>query len=218
MHAAQLHAKILSNTRLSKDHFVLTLEAPALFGDVQPGQFLHIRLSDAGEPLLRRPLSVHKINPITKGHSSAQRYALDLLYAVKGKGTALLAKKCSGELLDIIGPLGKGFDYAATLKQPARHILIAGGMGVAPLALLADKIIRQKRHNRSDAPSSVIVLLGAATQKQIFCEHYFKEKGCTVFVATEDGSRGLKGTATDLFSKKILLEAARLKKTKALHP
>lgn len=217
MNAVQLHAKILSNTRLSKDRLALTLEVPTSFKDVQPGQFLHIRLSDAGEPLLRRPLSVHKINPIAKGSSHAKRYALDLLYAVKGKGTALLAKKQSGEALDIIGPLGKGFTYAAAPKQPTLHILIAGGMGVAPLALLADKIICQKRHNQSDAPSSIIVLLGAATHKHIFCEHYFEEKGCTVFVATEDGSRGLKGTVTDLFSKKAFVEAERLKATKAAH-
>lgn len=208
MDAAQLYARIISNTKIGKDHFVMALEVPAAWKDAQPGQFLHIRLADASEPLLRRPLSVHKITPMTKGGARAKRYSLDLLYSVKGKGTALLSKKQGGETLDIIGPLGRGFDYTAAHQGPTLYVLVAGGMGVAPLVFLADKLIEYKRNAGTAGPPEIMVLLGAATQRKIFCERYLQKKGCVVHVATEDGSRGLRGTVADLFSKKI----------KAAHP
>lgn len=213
MRATQLHAAIIANARLANDHYRITLAVPASFAGVQPGQFVHVKINDTGDPLLRRPLSIHRIR-VAKSSFGSLRYRLDILYAVKGKGTVLLSKKRSGESLDMLGPLGKGFDYQNADDPHTTHILIAGGMGVAPLALLAEKIASAQRRHRATTASDVIALIGGRTHDRLFCEEHFKKIGCSVFCATEDGSRGIKGTAVDLFTKKIMPDIAGAKKTK----
>ncbi len=111
-----------------------------------------------------------------------------------GGGTKILSQKKSGEFLDIIGPLGNGFDYRQAVKaKAAKNILIAGGMGVAPLFFLAEKI----------KASKPLVLIGAKTKKQILCAQEFKKLDCPLKLATDDGSLGFKGKVTDLL--KIIL-------------
>jgi dihydroorotate dehydrogenase electron transfer subunit len=73
---------------------------------------------------------------------------------------------------------------------------VAGGMGVAPLIFLAEKLAKSQVTSHK---SQVIVLIGAKTKGQIICEKEFKELGCEVKIATDDGSRGFKGNITDLF-------------------
>lgn len=188
-----IDAKIISNTRISKIYYLLRLEAPSVFKDAQPGQFVHIKINDTNEPLLRRPFSIHRILSL-KSKSSSQKVYLDVLYEIKGKGTQLLAQRNAGDCLNILGPLGKGFDYQAQNKADKLNILIAGGMGVAPLNFLAEKLAKSKK----------LVLIGSATDSKILCEDQLKKSGCEVKIATEDGSRGFKGKVTDLFEKKII--------------
>ncbi|MDD5669413.1 MAG: hypothetical protein PHE58_05220 [Candidatus Omnitrophica bacterium] len=98
--------------------------------------------------------------------------------------------KKPGEFLDIIGPLGNGFSYRDNdEKNPGSVILIGGGMGVAPLVFLAERVKKQK----------IIVLLGAGTKAHIHCENDFRKIGCEVKIATDDGSRGFHGRVTSLF-------------------
>ncbi len=130
------------------------------------------------KPLLRRPLSVHR----------TLRNAIDLLYEVVGIGTEALARRKAGELLDVIGPLGNGFD----LGKARRAVLVAGGMGVAPLVALAEALAKKR--------AKIDVIIGARTKSHIFCESEFKSLGCDVKVATEDGSKGTRGLATKLLS------------------
>ncbi|MBI4974851.1 MAG: dihydroorotate dehydrogenase electron transfer subunit [Candidatus Omnitrophica bacterium] len=151
---------------------------------MSPGQFIEIRCSDDLNPLLRRPLGLHRI----------LKNGIEVLYEVVGKGTALLSKKRKGESLDIIGPLGNGFDIKAGMGQAT--IIIAGGIGVAPLVSLAEEIARSPRpalHGRE-----LYVLIGACKRSHILCEKDFKKLGAKVLIATEDGSKGYKGLATDL--------------------
>lgn len=204
MDAAQLQTRIVSNTRFAKDHFLLTLSGPTALHDSWPGQFIHVRVSNGTEPLLRRPLSIHQVRVI--GRRAAAHHVIDIIYAVKGKGTALIAQKKPGDMLEVIGPLGSGFDYMHKNNKALANAvpcLIAGGMGVAPLALLADKITKIGRPSNAIGP---LVLIGAPKKTHIFCEDHFRKAGCRVFVATDDGSRGLKGTVVDLFLKKIKTE------------
>ncbi|MFH0912945.1 MAG: dihydroorotate dehydrogenase electron transfer subunit [Candidatus Omnitrophota bacterium] len=174
----QIRAKILYNKRVKGSYFHLVLGAPGIARESRPGQFLHIRVADVAEPLLRRPFSIHK----AKGND------IDILYAVLGQATQLLTEKKSGEHLDLVGPLGNGFDYKPEVRSQKSEILVAGGMGVAPLFFLAQKIARQKP----------IVLLGAKTKEDILCEEEFKKLGCNVKIATDDGSKGVKGKVTEL--------------------
>ncbi len=179
----QIRAKILYNKRVKDNYFHLVLKAPQINKKSLPGQFLNIKVKDAYEPLLRRPFSIHK----TKGATQ------EILYAVVGRGTEILSHKRAGEYLDIIGPLGNGF--ISNTKHQTSNILVAGGMGVAPLVFLADRLVhsQQTRVNRK-----ILVLIGTKTRNQILCEREFKQLGCNVKVSTDDGSKGLKGKVTEL--------------------
>jgi len=177
----QVKAKIVSNRKASPRHYELTLNAPSIAKEIAPGQFMHVKCSDDGpEPLLRRPFSLHRV----KGG------CVDILYEVVGRGTELLAKKKAGEVLDVIGPLGNGFDIkTADYRLPTTDFLVAGGMGVAPLVALAERLASGK--------SKSYVLIGARTKDHILCENNFKKLGYDVRIATDDGSKGKKGLVTD---------------------
>ena len=185
---AQGKFKILSNKKVGPDYYRMAISAPRIAKQASPGQFVHLRCQESLQPLLRRPFSFHRLN----GSS------FEILYKIVGQGTNLLAKRRKGDKIDILGPLGKGFVIAHSSKLIAQReniILLAGGMGVAPLLALAEALPNKKES---------IVLIGAKTKKEILCAKEFKKLGARVQLATDDGSLGYKGFITDLF-KKILL-------------
>ncbi len=160
----------------------MTIHAPAIVRQANPGQFVHLRCLDSAEPLLRRPFSFHRLH----------RHSFELLYKVVGRGTKILAKKRKGETVDILGPLGNGFELKRdkTNKSNAA-ILVAGGMGVAPLLALAEKLAHKNK---------IVVLLGARTKNALLAEQDFKRLGAEVRLATDDGSKGRKGLVSDLLN------------------
>ncbi|MBN2831524.1 MAG: dihydroorotate dehydrogenase electron transfer subunit [Candidatus Omnitrophica bacterium] len=181
----QIKARIISNKRCKGNYRHCIVNAKSLAKASNPGQFLNIRVSDGLKPFLRRPFSVHNINGSN----------LEILYEVAGEGTKLLADKNPGEYLDIIGPLGHGFDCRQEANR--QTILIGGGIGIAPLLFLSRKI---KSKNK-------IALIGARTKSQVLCEKEFRSLGCDVKIATDDGSAGFKGRVTALLKK--VLQANR---------
>lgn len=179
----QSKVKIISNQKLSGNYWLLEFESGLIAKRACPGQFLEVKVNFQSDPLLRRPISIH-------GVSGAK---VKLIYAVVGRGTQILSGKKPNELLDIIGPLGNGFDYSRTSKLAnAQTVIVAGGMGVAPLVFLAQKL------------NQPLILIGARSKKQIICRREFKALGCAVKLATDDGSAGFKGRVTDLL--KTVLE------------
>ncbi|HTY45238.1 MAG TPA: dihydroorotate dehydrogenase electron transfer subunit [Patescibacteria group bacterium] len=179
MSAWQGNAQILSNRRIRGAYFHLSVMAARISAVAKPGQFVMVKVNrDGQEPLLRRPLGIH----------NAGVGRLSLLYEVIGKGTQILSQRRPGELLDIIGPLGNGFDTGPRMRG-ARPVLVAGGMGVAPLVFLARKL---KAH-------TPLVLIGAKTGKGILCAEEFNACGCRVRLSSDDGTRGFKGKVTGLF-------------------
>lgn len=175
----QVQAKITENKKIADNFYKISVESAYLAKNTKPGQFFKVRCSDAAEPLLRRPL----------GANSISGSGVEMLYEVVGKGTALLSKKRKGEYLDMIGPLGNGFNILYG-KLPA--ILVAGGIGVAPLLALAEKISKKRQGS--------YIIIGAKTRSGILCEKEFKKLGCFIMQSTEDGSLGHKGYATDILS------------------
>ncbi len=182
MKKLQIKAGIVKNAQVQGRYFKMTLAAWAIAREAKPGQFINVKVSDTQEPLLRRPLGIHGI---TGG--------LEILYEVVGEGTAILSQRKPGESLDIVGPLGNGFDYRPEAKSQKPQILVAGGMGVAPLLFLAEKLKHRK----------LLVLIGAKTKSQILCAGEFKKLGCAVKIATDDGSRSFKGKVTDLLKREL---------------
>jgi len=177
----QTNSKIIKNFGVAVDYYKMVLDAPSIAKRARPGQFINIRVSEKYEPLLRRPFSIHRVSDSK----------IEILYEVIGKGTELLSHKKSGGKLDVLGPLGNGFDLNS--KPIKKAILVAGGMGVAPLNFLAERL---SKYNTE-------VLIGAKKRNQILCEKEFKKLGCDVRIATDNGSRGFKGLVTTLLKKSL---------------
>jgi dihydroorotate dehydrogenase electron transfer subunit len=179
-----IKAKILSNTKAGHIYHKMVLDAPHIARLAKPGQFVQVKCSDSMEPLLRRPFSVHKV-----------KRGLEILYEVVGKGTEMLSKKQKGEYLDVLGPLGNGFSLPLDSGSSSvpRAIIIAGGIGAAPLVYLAEELEKNK--------IKTIVLIGAKTKGLILCEKDFKEVTSEVYVSTDDGTYGCKGFVSNLFHK-----------------
>ena len=183
----QIKARIINNTNINSNYFHCILEAEGVAREALPGQFINIKLNDNLDPLLRRPFSIHK----TKGKN------IEVLYEVVGQGSKILSQKKAGELLDIIGPLGNGFSVLGSRLS----VIVAGGMGVAPLLFLAEKLTQKAK---GKTQNKTTVLIGARDKKQLLCEKEFMNLGCAVKIATDNGSTGLKGRVTDLL-KNVLL-------------
>jgi dihydroorotate dehydrogenase electron transfer subunit len=177
--AQRVACKVLRNDTVDNRFCVMQLEAATIARDAVPGQFVMVKPNRADDPLLRRPLGVHRV----KGGT------IRLLYEVIGKGTALLSRVKPGDSVDVIGPLGNGFPLLPKTEDRSA-VLIAGGMGVAPLLFLAERLAGKKP----------LVLLGAKKRPGILCEGEFRALGCRVCVATDDGSRGFKGSVSALLS------------------
>lgn len=177
----QLNCRIAENKKIAPSFYKMRIESSYLAKNTKPGQFFEVKCSGSNGPLLRRPLGVHCIS----------KNGVEILYEAVGKGTELLSGKKIGEKLDVIGPLGNGFKIlseASSDKRPA--ILVGGGIGIAPLLALAQRLTAKK--------TVCYVIIGAKTKSGILREKEFKKLGCFVMVSTEDGSKGRKGYATDI--------------------
>ncbi len=162
-------APIISNTEVMPGVYLIWLESPQIASEAKPGQFVMVRCGE--ETLLRRPLSVHRVD----GGKIA------LLFAIVGKGTEWLSQRQTGDKLDIFGPLGNGFSIHSASKN---LLLVAGGNGIAPLYFLAQEAERRD--------CSVTLLYGTADKKR-----YSIPLQIELVAATEDGTVGRKGMITD---------------------
>lgn len=144
--------------------------------DIRPGQFVEVRIDDTPGVLLRRPISIHDLD--------AAEGLLVLLVQRVGKGTQWLCSRREGDRVNLVLPLGNGFDVTASGSRP---LLIGGGVGVAPLLLLGKELVR-----RGVEPT---FLLGARTEKDLLCLDAFRQTARTL-VCTEDGGLGEKGFVT----------------------
>ncbi|HJM36941.1 MAG: dihydroorotate dehydrogenase electron transfer subunit [Dehalococcoidales bacterium] len=190
----QIIAKVISNTRILKElerrrdlkrpqprdvlgSYLLWLDCPELTPKAKPGQFVMVRCG--GKTILPRPFSIHQVN--NKGN-------IALFFAVweDGKGTNWLSQRRIGAKVELFGPLGVDF----SIRSDSRNLLlVAGGIGIAPLYFLAQEAVKKTR--------SVTLLLGAATASQIYPKNLLPSRIKTV-ITTEDGSAGKKGRVIDL--------------------
>lgn len=161
-------------------YYRITLEAPAIAEQAKPGQFLHVRCGSTHDPLLRRPISIHALD--------RQAGRVSLLYRVSGRGTALLAERKPGDVVNIIGPLGRGFSMP---KDNEKVFAVSGGIGIAPLYFFLQEL--------AGLGISATVFQGASTSKLILLENEIKKLGHSVITATDDGTRGFHGSVTELF-------------------
>lgn len=167
------HVDVISNVRIASGVGTMTLHAPRIAAAARPGQFLELRVSPGAEPLLRRAFAIHR----TTGDF------IEILYQVVGRGTRLVARMPRGTVTDAIGPLGNGWRLPDGL---ARVLLVAGGLGAAPLGMLAEEL--------SACGVAVSVALGAPTAERLLARDLFDRAARRVELATDDGSEGEHGT------------------------
>ncbi|MFC1657824.1 dihydroorotate dehydrogenase electron transfer subunit [Candidatus Omnitrophota bacterium] len=202
----QIKSRIDNNLHISGNYYKLIFNAARIARVAQPGQFLMLRIPSVPgdyQPLLRRPFGIHSVS----NHARCGR--VTILYEVVGAGTRLLSAKKRGEALDVLGPLGNGFDLSA-LSYRTLPILVAGGRGVAPLFFLAQKIINRSSRGGHLRP---LVLIGAKTKKEILCKKEFASSGLDVKISSDDGSAGFKGRVTDLLRRLLLKGLLENKRT-----
>jgi dihydroorotate dehydrogenase electron transfer subunit len=156
---------------------LIWLQAPEIARRAQAGQFVMVACGT--ENTLRRPISIHSVED--------DRFAL--LYAVVGKGTERLTHLQNGSKLDVLGPIGNGFQVFPMPAGTLSYLIIAGGIGIAPLRFLVEKVKPWCRQ--------IIVLQGAATASKLYPKALLP-KEISLTAATDDGSAGHKGFVTDL--------------------
>jgi dihydroorotate dehydrogenase electron transfer subunit len=179
--------RVASNEEVMPDINLLKVEAPEIAACAVPGQFVMITCDDGNGRLLRRPISVHNVTGET----------VSFLFAVIGGGTGWLAGVGNGDRIDLLGPMGKGFSLDGGSGQV---LLVAGGMGIAPLCFLAEKACSRGKQVR---------LLAGARTASLLCPARLVPEGVELVAATEDGTAGVKGLVTTLLPN-YLLEAERL--------
>ncbi|MBF0388328.1 MAG: dihydroorotate dehydrogenase electron transfer subunit [Candidatus Omnitrophica bacterium] len=173
--------KVAGLTRVNDIYYRLALEAPELARLVKPGQFIHIKVSAGLEPLFRRPFSVYR----------AVGGKVEIFFEPVGKGSRLLAGCKKGDLLDVLGPLGRPFSLPS--RDVRQVVFIAGGVGVAPFMLFSDQIVKHK--------AAKVLLYGGRSKAHTFPLNEFKKNAVKAFVATDDGSAGVPGRVSELFGR-----------------
>ncbi len=191
-------ATVKRREQVAEGYCLLVLECPQVAAEAQAGQFVHVRVRSGTDPLLRRrPFSIMLANP--------KAGELQLLVANVGRGSAILCRAQPGDVIDLLGPLGKpwplpevGEDTGDSgAARRTRPLLVAGGSGVASLIFLADTL--------QNLPGDCYVrgLFGARTEELLACWLEFSTR-CEHFeIATDDGSAGYKGMVTDLLAAQV---------------
>jgi dihydroorotate dehydrogenase electron transfer subunit len=173
---------VLRNVDLGRGNFLLEFEAPDVAGVMQPAQFFMIGVPGS-DVLLRRPFSVCGL-PGT--FSDGTEGAVQILYRVYGRGTRLLASLGVGAKLNVLGPLGRGFDLPPS--KDARIVLIAGGIGSAPFPAFLARLAKEGR--------TASMIYGARSADELPLLDWFRDRCAEVHVTTDDGSLGARGVVT----------------------
>ena len=172
---------VVRQVEIAHNIFELVLQGE-LVQDMNPGQFVHVRVSDSFEPLLRRPISIANID------KDAGEFTM--IYRAEGRGTTVLARKQVGEEVDILGPIGNGFPVDA-VPAGGTALLVGGGIGVPPLHELSKQLVARGIRT--------IHVLGFQSENVTFYEEQFSHLGETHYV-TADGTKGTKGFVTTLLN------------------
>jgi dihydroorotate dehydrogenase electron transfer subunit len=169
-------APVIFNQEIMNGTNLIWVEAPEIADSAEPGQFAMIACGDGKERILRRPISIHNI----QDNNAA------FLFSVVGEGTGWLAKKQTGQMIDVAGPMGNHF----SINPESRNLLIAaGGIGIAPLTYFAAEAVKKGY--------SVRMLIGARSKDCLVANNILPQD-CGLFIVTEDGSEGDKGMITSI--------------------
>jgi len=171
-------ARVIANRRLSDDYNVLALDAPAIGAHAAPGQFVMIKAGRGSDPLLRRPFSVFEVLRGADGSAAG----ISILSKRIGTSTRLLYDAELGDIVPTLGPLGRPFTI---VEKPTQAWMVAGGVGLAPFATLAETLRLRGVTCR--------LFYGARRAAELFYLDFFRNLGVDLVLTTEDGSTGEHG-------------------------
>jgi dihydroorotate dehydrogenase electron transfer subunit len=182
--AATYIAELVSKREIIPGTFSFVLHAPVLAQKSRPGQFVMIQVHESTDPLLRRPISL----------SGAGDDTVELLFQVTGRGTQLMADWEPGRSVNLLGPLGNGFTIPDTIKAA---VLVAGGIGAAPLLYLAKQLAGYIALQRE-------FFFGAKTgQERALVEGYLLNEDFQYVFVSEDGTTEFQGFVTEAFAGRL---------------
>ena len=171
-------AELVDSRQILPGQWVQSFHAPELAIGSRAGQFVHVRTGDYSGLVLRRPFSINTADPATG--------IVTLHFRTVGRGTEWLTRTREGDRLDMLGPLGRPFE----VDPRSRHLLlIAGGLGIAGIRMLADEAVRDGRQ--------VVILFGAQSASLVYPSSLLPDE-VEYVVATDDGSLGHDGFVTEL--------------------
>lgn len=171
-------ALIISIDKFCENNIKMRLEERHIADTALPGQFVNILCSSDNNLVLRRPISIMDANP-EKGY-------FDIAFEIRGEGTKLLSKFKTGMKVNVMGPLGNGFEISESYKNIA---IVGGGIGIYPLYFLARKY----------SLINIDIFMGYQCAEKVVLGDEFEREGCKLYLSTDDGSRGHKGYIPELF-------------------
>lgn len=183
------HARIVSNEKVGSRLHLMVLESPMISSAIEPGQFVHMKVPHREAHVLRRPFSVYG--------RSIEDATIDILYQEVGSLTSYLPS-LQDEVVELIGPVGNTWSVLRRNQEGscARVLLVGGGVGAAPLYLLAEQL------KLAQVPFDVV--LGAQTRDALVARERYEELlGSDPLCATDDGSYGRAGFCTSLVEERL---------------
>jgi len=171
-------AELVESREILPGQWLQAYHAPEIAIGSRAGQFVHVRAGDFSGMVLRRPFSLNTIDAATG--------IVTIHFRVIGRGTEWFRRLRPGDTVDMLGPLGRPFE----VDPRSQHLLlIAGGLGIAGVRMLADEAIRAGRQ--------VTLLFGAASTREVYPSSLLPDE-VEYVVATDDGSLGHHGFVTEL--------------------
>jgi len=184
------YAEIAFNDQVNGNTWLMGLRSAEIMKSAKPGQFVMIRVRSSSDPLLRRPFSI----------CGVEKDLFLVLYRVVGQGTAIMAQVREGDELSVLGPLGKGFRLP---KKDQRPVLVGGGIGIAPLAFLAQTM----------KAKAFPFLMGFGNAGEIIDLEHLSGGRMEISIATDDGTQGHAGPVTDLLENFLKSKKAKVRST-----
>lgn len=176
--------KVVENIMIAPHMYKMAFLSENIALNANPGQFVHIKVPGDNSLLLRRPISIHDVHP--------QTGMVEIVYQVVGKGTRILSGMNAGQVIDVLGPLGKGFTISREIKSA---FVVGGGCGIAPLKLLMGRL--------KEMGVVVTALLGFRSREAVYGLEEFEMLSDRVLVTTDDGSLGRKGLVTQVLEEEL---------------
>ena len=181
----EVQAKVVSVKEMNHSVIVATLKSSKIAKNTKPGQFITIQVNNKDEsiPVLRRPFAVS----YTNGDE------FEIIFDVVGRGTDILKRMLKvGEKINVLGPLGNGFNTKINGKE---KLLLAGGVGIAPIKKLMQYF--------TDKGDQVTLIWGNRDKSGFFDIDFFMDQDIKLFVTTDDGSLGFEGNVLDILKAEI---------------